>query len=39
MSMYNSLFTAAIPANYISEFWELFEATTYNVTTKNSLQH
>jgi len=39
MSMYNYLFTAAIPVNCISEFWELFKATTYNVTTKNSLQH
>jgi len=34
MSMYNSLLKAAIPVNYISKFWELFEATTYNITTK-----
>jgi hypothetical protein len=39
MSMYNSLFTAAIPVNYISVLWELFKASTHNVTTKNSLQH
>jgi hypothetical protein len=29
MSMYFSLFTAAIPINYVSEFRELFEATAY----------
>ena len=28
-----------IPVNCISKFWELFEVTTYNVTTKNSFQH
>jgi len=27
MSLYISLFTAAIPLNYTSEFWEFFEAT------------
>ena len=27
--MYISLFTVAIPVNYASEFWELFEATMY----------
>ena len=35
MSMYNSLFAAVIPVNYITVLWELFEASTHNVTTKN----
>jgi len=39
MSMYNSLFAAVIPVNYITVLWELFEASTHNVTTKNSLRH
>jgi len=29
MSMYNSLFTVAIPLNYTNEFRKLLEATTY----------
>jgi hypothetical protein len=29
----------AIPVNCISKFWELFDVTTYNVTTKNLFQH
>ena len=31
MSMHISVFTATITVNYTSEFWELFEATTYVV--------
>jgi hypothetical protein len=34
MSMYISLLTVAIPVNYISEFQELFEATTYKTSSK-----
>jgi len=29
LTMWVSLFTAAIPVNYTSEFWEIFEATSY----------
>jgi len=32
MSIYISVYTVAIPVNYISEFREIFEATAYKPT-------